>query len=69
MHYKNGRVAKSGDKVINLTTGRGGIIHSLIAGTSCNARLAPISDNDAYVTLKECLHLDDITTAEIPPAK
>ena len=28
--------------------------------------VAPISQNDPYVTLKECLHVDDIMAADIP---
>lgn len=67
MHYKNGREAKAGDKVINLTYGFAGVLHSVIAGaTSCNGRLAPISQNDPYVTIGECLHQDDVAAAQIP---
>jgi len=66
MHYKNGRQAKAGDKVVNLTQGISGILHSCNAqSTSCNGRLAAINQNDPYVTIGECLHLDDVATAYI----
>ena len=67
MHYKNGREAKPGDKVVNLPNGVVGILHSVNAGsTTCNGRLATPTPNDAYVTVGECLHLDDIAAANIP---
>jgi hypothetical protein len=67
MHYKNGRPAKPGDKVIDLPTGLSGILHSTQANsTTCNGRLAQINQNDAYVTISECLHLDDIAAASVP---
>jgi hypothetical protein len=67
MHYKNGREAKPGDLVLNTESGKSGIIHSLNAGAStCNARLAVPSPNDEYVTLSNCLHVDDIKGADIP---
>lgn len=67
MHYKNGREAKAGDKVLNLTYGFAGILHSTSAQSdTCNGRLAPISQNDPYITIKECLHQDDVAKAEIP---
>lgn len=67
MHYKNGREAKPGDKIINLTTGLAGVLHSPNPGsTTCNGRLAAINQNDPYVTLSDCLHVDDIAAADIP---
>ena len=67
MHYKNGREAKDGDKVINLTYGFSGVLHSSQPGSaSCNGRLAPISQNDHYITVGECLHLDDVKAANVP---
>lgn len=64
MHYKNGREAKNGDKVLNLPSGRAGILHSTSAASdTCNGRLAEIKDSDPYVTIKECLHVDDINAA------
>lgn len=67
MHYKNGRPAKQGDKVLNLESGQSGILHSLNAeSNTCNGRLTATSASDSYVTLKECLHIDDVKAAEIP---
>ena len=76
MHYKNGREAKNGDKVV-LIPAYGimingvvqsnpivGILYDATAGNDfCNGKLAPISPNDLCPNLKECLHLDDVLTA------
>ena len=62
MHYKNGREAKAGDKIVGVDGGVvvTGIIHSLQANAkTCNARVAPTSQSDAYVTLSNCLHVED----------
>lgn len=64
MHYKNGREAKNGDKVMLLPTSYGnpvvGILYDAIAGNDyCNGKLAPISQSDPMPNLKECLHLED----------
>jgi hypothetical protein len=67
MHYKNGREAKQGDKIINLKFGFSGVLHTVTEGCeTCNGRLASISQNDPYITLSECLHVDDIAAAIIP---
>lgn len=67
MHYKNGRKAKQGDKVLNLTTGFSGVLHSVSAqSTTCNGRIAAVTQNDPYVTIGECLHMDDIAKADVP---
>ena len=69
MHYKNGREAKPGDRVVSLAHGIAGILHSPNAGsTTCNGRLATITQNDPWVTLSECLHMEDIAAAKIPNA-
>lgn len=61
MHYKNGRQAKSGDIVLNLNDWKTGVLHSLnLTNDICNGRLAQISQNDAYINIKDCVHLDDI---------
>lgn len=60
MHYKNGRLAQPGDKVVNLATGEAGLIYDLNAhATTCNGRLARIASNDSYVTVGDCVHIDD----------
>jgi hypothetical protein len=63
MHYKNGREAKNGDKVMLLPTYGPpviGILYDAAAGNdSCNGRLAATHQNDPMPNLAECLHLDD----------
>jgi len=65
MHYKNGREAKNGDKVV-LMPSYGppcvGILYDAVAGNdTCNGKLALTRPNDPCPNLKECLHLDDVT--------
>lgn len=64
MHYKNGREAKNGDRVVLLPT-QGpvvvGILYDAQAGNDyCNGRLAQASPSDPCPNLKECLHVDDV---------
>lgn len=67
MHYKNGREAFNGDKVV-LVDGYGapcvGILYDATPGNDyCNGKLAVIRPNDPMPNLKECLHFDDVKTA------
>jgi hypothetical protein len=78
MHYKNGREAKNGDKVVLLATYKTadgqllgapmvGILYDGQAGQDyCNGKLAAISPTDPMPNLKECLHLDDVLAALEP---
>lgn len=73
MHYKNGREAKNGDKVMMLPTYGPpviGILYDATAGNDyCNGRIAPILPNDPCPNLTECLHLYDVISAlpvEVP---
>jgi len=71
MHYRNGRAAKAGDKVIDLNTGIAGILHSTHAQSdTCNGRLAVTTPSDPCVTIKDCMALEDVAAAArtIPPA-
>jgi hypothetical protein len=67
MHYKNGRPANNGDKVVLIPSWGNpviGILYDAVAGNdTCNGRLAPIQPNDPRPNLKECLHLDDVLAA------
>ncbi len=68
MHYKNGREAKNGDRVVLIPTYSGnpvvGILYDAKAGNDyCNGKIAPMNVNDACPNLKECLHLDDVLAA------
>lgn len=67
MHYKNGRVARNGDKVV-LFSAYGapmvGILYDAQAGNdACNGKLAAIRPNDPCPNLAECLHFDDVKAA------
>lgn len=71
MHYKNGREAKNGDKIIVISPYGGppmaGILYDAVAGNDyCNGRIAVTSTNDPCPNLKECLHVDDVKAADIP---
>lgn len=73
MHYKNGREAKNGDKVVFMSRNGApaiGILYDALPGNDyCNGRLAPVHPLDAMTNLRECLHLDDVLKAlpaEVP---
>lgn len=67
MHYKNGRVAQNGDKVMlipNYGPPIVGILYDAAAGNDyCNGRIAPIAPSDPCPNLKECLHIEDVLKA------
>lgn len=66
MHYKNGRKAVAGDNVVALNDGFCGILYNTSASSdTCNGRLAAIKSSDPYISLKECLHVDDIRAAQV----
>lgn len=73
MHYKNGREAKNGDKVVLISSygpPQIGILYDAVADNDyCNGKLARIHPSDSMPNLKECLHLDDVLKAlpaEVP---
>lgn len=70
MHYRNGREAKNGDKVVMIPAFGppiAGFLHDAVAGNDdCNGRLAVATQNDPYVNLRECLHADDVAAATVP---
>lgn len=67
MHYRNGREAKNGDKIVKLGDyGRGaeivafGVLHSATPGNDyCNGSIAPIT-SDTCACLCDCMHADDL---------
>lgn len=63
MHYRNGREAKNGDIIVQLSGGKIsalGVLHSARPGDDyCNGGIAPISAQ-AGACLCDCLHLDDL---------
>lgn len=64
MHYRNGRVAKNGDKIVSLGYDGGkiiaaGILYDAVPGNDfCNGSIAHMPDSGAC--LCDCLHVDDI---------
>lgn len=70
MHYKNGREAKNGDKVMICPdpqykgTPTVGILYDAQAGNDyCNGKIAVTKPNDPCPNLAECLHVDDVRAA------
>lgn len=67
MHYKNGREAKNGDKIIHFPSYGApvaGILYDAQPGNDyCNGRVAPTSPSDPCPNLQECLHVDDVKAA------
>ena len=65
MHYRNGREAKNGDAIIQLSmTGKVtavGVLYDATAGNDyCNGRIAPIQSTVATACLVDCLHVEDV---------
>jgi hypothetical protein len=64
MHYRNGRKALAGDRVFSLSGGEYGILYNTSSSSDmCNGRLASMRSNDPYISIKECLHIEDIRAA------
>lgn len=68
MHYRNGREAKNGDKIIQIG-GYGtdvivnalGVLYDATPGNDyCNGIIAPIQNPTASACLCDCLHVDDL---------
>jgi hypothetical protein len=63
MHYRNGREAKNGDKIIQLAEGKVvsfGVLHDAKPGNDyCNGNIAPIINNTC-ACMCDCLHVDDL---------
>ena len=63
MHYRNGREAKNGDKIIQIENGKVsafGVLHSAVPGNDyCNGSIAPVHGN-VGACMCDCLHIDDI---------
>jgi len=65
MHYRNGREAKNGDRVVQLDhAGRVagfGILHDATPGTDyCNGQVASTQPMGTGACMVDCLHADDI---------
>jgi len=66
MHYRNGREAKNGDRVVQLG-GKGGevvaigVLHGATPGNDyCNGMIAPVQPTNQGACLADCLHVDDV---------
>lgn len=73
MHYKNGREAKVGDTVVNFINNKPHMLGLLIeanpGGTTCNGKVLPAPVNNAcYVTIGDCVHIDDIFMNQVATA-
>lgn len=64
MHYRNGREAKNGDKIVKLEGGKVvsfGVLHSATPGNDyCNGNIAVIQQANDYACMCDCLHIDDM---------
>lgn len=66
MHYRNGREAKNGDKIVKVGGLSGGevvafgVLHSATPGNDyCNGGIAPLA-NDTMACMCDCLHVEDL---------
>lgn len=64
MHYRNGREAKNGDKIVQLDGGKVvafGVLHSAVPGNDyCNGQIAVIQHAQQGACMVDCLHVDDV---------
>lgn len=70
MHYRNGREAKNGDKVVQIGgygTGPAqvtaiGVLYDAkpSGGDACNGNIAPTQSPGTSACLCDCLHVDDL---------
>lgn len=65
MHYRNGREAKNGDKIVSLKSNGQieafGVLHSATPGNDyCNGNIAVIQSANNIACMCDCLHIDDI---------
>jgi hypothetical protein len=67
MHYRNGREAKNGDKIVSL--GRSFLIEAVgvlfdatsEGGNHCNGQIAPVRGGPvSHACLCDCLHVEDL---------
>ncbi|WP_427501387.1 hypothetical protein ACQE3E_06710 [Methylomonas sp. MED-D] len=64
MHYRNGREAQNGDKIVKLQEGKiiaFGVLHSAVPGNDyCNGNIAVIQSSTEMACMCDCLHVDDV---------
>ena len=66
MHYRNGREAKNGDKIVQLDFSEGrvttlGVLFDATPGNEyCNGNIASTSPGVTGACMCDCLHVDDL---------
>ena len=64
MHYRNGREAKNGDKIVQIENGEiraYGVLYGATPGNDyCNGNIAVIQSLQQYACMVDCLHVDDV---------
>ena len=66
MHYRNGRIAHNGDKIVKLGYDDGkivsfGVLHSATPGNDfCNGNIAVVQPTNDGACMCDCLHVDDL---------
>lgn len=64
MHYRNGRQAQNGDRIVKLEGGEVvsfGVLHGAVPGNDhCNGHIAVVQPANDYACLCDCLHIDDV---------
>lgn len=65
MHYRNGREAKNGDKIIQIgfdgKISGIGVLHDAVLGNDyCNGTIAPVFTVTTGACMCDCIHLDDL---------
>ncbi|QOJ20344.1 MAG: hypothetical protein HRU77_06330 [Gammaproteobacteria bacterium] len=64
MHYRNGREAKNGDKLVKLAGGKVvafGVLHGATPGNDyCNGNIAVVQPATEGACMVDCLHIDDV---------
>lgn len=64
MHYRNGREAKNGDKIVRLNGGKVeafGVLHSAVPDNDyCNGYIAVVQSASEYACMCDCIHVDDL---------
>lgn len=65
MHYRNGREAKNGDKIVMIGSDghitASGVLYNAVPGNNyCNGYIAPMQNPVQSACLCDCLHIDDL---------
>jgi hypothetical protein len=65
MHYRNGREAKNGDKIVQISSDGKieavGVLYGAQPGNDyCNGNIAPTQHPQTTACMCDCLHVDDL---------